>query len=155
MKFDPFAENVRFQKIRRGKKTDYNYLETEFQSLADTITPAGIHPVEDRIVRFDEEHRDTFKQGPRPGVITRAPSFQNGWQARWVPFSTRTANRNPGEVVYLSKGTDNVAEDCVALPFFSQNFHCKTFNPRSGKLPDEKFDAIVSIEKGGILHDQF
>lgn len=155
MKFDPFEETVRYQKIRKRKKSSQSFLETEYQSLADTLTPAGIHTVEDRIVRFDEKRRETFKEGGRPGVITRAPDYHTRWQTRWVPFSTKTDNRNPDQVVYLNKETDNVTEDCVALPFFSQSFHCKTFTQRTGKLQNEKFAAIVSIEQRGILYDEF
>lgn len=154
MKFDRFEETVRYQKIRSRKKTEKHFPETEYETIAGGLTPAGIHAVEDRMVLFDEKRRRVFKEGGRPGVITRAPGHHSRWQAWWVPFSTRMKNRNPDEVVYLFRFTDHVAEDCVALPFFSQSFHCKTFSRRSGKLPDEKFDAIVSLERG-IIHDEF
>ncbi|MBV6511060.1 MAG: hypothetical protein FMNOHCHN_00539 [Ignavibacteriaceae bacterium] len=147
MKFDRFEETVRFEKIRR-RKASASYSEEEYQEQAAAQIPGSIHPVEDRFVHFDLEKRSAYKPGGRPGAITSRPSKETRWQSRWVPFSTRMKNRNAAEVVFLRSPEDNVSEDCVALPFFSQSFHCKTPGPRIAKLPDAKLDEILSIERG-------
>lgn len=147
MKHNRFDEIVRFEKIRR-RRANPSYNDEEYLEQAAAQVPGSIHPVEDRFVHFDEEKRSSFKQGGRPGVITSQPSEETRWQTRWVPFSTRMKNRNADEVVFLRTPEDNVSEDCVALPFFAQSFHCKTPGPRIAKLPDDKLNEIISIERG-------
>lgn len=148
MKHNRFDEIVRYEKIRRRRKSVSSYNEEEYQEQVATQVPGSIHPVEDRLVHFDKEKRPFYKMGDRPGVVTSAPSKTSNWQLRWVPFSTKMNFRKNSEVVFLSSKTDNVAEDCVALPFFSEYYHCKTPGPRIAKLPDDKLNEILSIERG-------
>lgn len=147
MKYNRFVEKVRYEKIRR-RRSVFSYNEEEYQEQAATQVPGSIHPVEDRLVHFDRERRPSYKLGDRPGVVTSAPSKKSRWQLRWVPFSTKMKYRKSSEVVFLSSQTDNVVEDCVALPFFPEYYHCKTPGPRIAKLSDDKLNAILSIERG-------
>lgn len=147
MKYNRFVEKVRYEKIRRRHKSDASYNEEEYKAIAKPQVPGSIHLVPDRMVQFDYK-RNSFKEGDRPGVVTSSPESDTYWQTRWVPFSTRTKNRNRDEVVFLTKSLDKVDEDCVALPFFGQSFHCKTLGPRSSKLPNDKLNEIILKERG-------